>query len=685
MLNTAQEAFCSAPPGQAIRLLAPAGCGKTQSLLWRCRDLHARAQGQRFLLIAFTTAACEELRERVRDDPSLAPVAPGLTVRTLNSWGLRRLKSERPNLKVLTQTEHRTFAVLNQLGSVVEQYPRILKQLQSARKVHRSGQLLDAIDALKTLGFRHDRVSPKALEEHLGFLRSCGLDRHVSILAERLADADLVTDGTTACLFDEYMPFFAAATSELYKQSVITFDDQKYWAFIDLQKQLAKGSFWQGAVRSDHIFIDEFQDINPLDLALVRGISDINQTPLTIVGDDDQAIYEWRAATPDFILGPEQFLKRPYETIKLETNYRSPRNLVDMSQRLIRHNVFREDKAVSATAVVDARVEPLLVDDLSSAIDTVLDFVRAHPEYRSIALVARKRAQIVPYQVAFASNDTPFYAAEDLQVFLTDAFKSVLELLYIHQRQSVDASEYGVDPVTDLLKLCDLVATYPLQKANRERLLKHLQAGRSATPRQALARLSTFDKPLSGKNQGAGEAEQVSAAITRFFDAESVWAALEAMSENFVGLQRHYGKAQENIFYADPPFAHLAEFARRYDTDFKGFARDLKRAFETLARTKDEDEEITPKPVVRLMTALRAKGKEFDAVIVLDANERIWPAAWAQDDRQQEAERRLFYVAVTRAKKHLVILSNKKLYGRDAMPTPYLTEMGLVAGVAREG
>lgn len=77
------------------------------------------------------------------------------------------------------------------------------------------------------------------------------------------------------------------------------------------------------------------------------------------------------------------------------------------------------------------------------------------------------------------------------------------------------------------------------------------------------------------------------------------------------------------------------------------------------------------------MTALRAKGKEFVTVVILDANEGIWPSRLAEGDEDLEQERRLFYVAMTRAKKRLFFLCNMSLFDEPAFPTPYLAEMRL--------
>ena len=80
---------------------------------------------------------------------------------------------------------------------------------------------------------------------------------------------------------------------------------------------------------------------------------------------------------------------------------------------------------------------------------------------------------------------------------------------------------------------------------------------------------------------------------------------------------------------------------------------------------------------MHLMTALRAKGKEFDAVIILDCNDKIWPSKLAITPEQLEQERRVFYVAFTRAKKKLILLVNDSMLGEVAFPSPYIQELGL--------
>jgi DNA helicase-2/ATP-dependent DNA helicase PcrA len=331
---------------------------------------------------------------------------------------------------------------------------------------------------------------------------------------------------------------------------------------------------------------------------------------------------------------------------------------------------------------------------ITESIDFVVKEVRAMLASNSVnkvAIIGRKRGQIIPYQIMFASHNIPFYAAEDLQVFLSNAFGELKELLGIKARSGVGPIP-GIDPINDLMKLVNKVKRYPLSKKDGGELLKHLHSKRPKTLDACVASLRSYTGPLKGNNENAARSNSFADAVLELLKAKKVSEAIKAISDNFDGLQKDYGKSLEDIFYSDPPFLHLAEFAERYGTDYAAFYEDIDKAIATLARVpSDEDEAAEREPEwklpLHLMTALRAKGKEFDAVIILDVNQGIWPSKLATTEEQLEQERRIFYVAFTRARKRLTLLVCDSILGCAAVPSPYLAEMGLVAkplvGLAR--
>lgn len=691
-LDEFQLPFCT-DPRRALRLLAPAGSGKTHSLLWRC--LHQWEQPAktkpRFLLFTFTKAARDELRDRLRSDPSLRPISGVVEVSTLNAWGFRRLKSKSHNLRLLTSSQDMFFAVNNILQPVWSKHKRIEKLLKETKARNRAAKvIMDVMDGLKSLGFRHDQHHKvNEFVQHLAWLKQAGLGSYYNGLIQKLADIEIIdpkSPNITLDLEKHFLKFWHEASKLMRQMAVITLEDQKYWTWLELEESLAEGKFTTGMHRFDHVLVDEFQDVNCLDLRLLQSIAAVNKAELTVVGDDDQAIYEWRGASPEFILKPDDYVGSGFATHILSRNYRSPRNIVLLSQQLIRHNKRRVDKEIIPHSKVDAKVEVIGMSSLSETIDFVVAEVRAmlaNPEIKKVAIIGRKRGQIIPYQIVFASHNIPFYAAEDLQVFLSTAFGEMKDILGIKARAGAGPIP-GFDPIQDLVRLCDNVKRFPLSKTDRAALLRHLQSERPRTLPAAVTCLRAYTGTLKGTNQDGRMSQAYADAVQALLEAATVAGSIRALSDHFDGLQKDYGKSTEDIFYTDPPFLHLSEFAERYGSDYGAFYEDIEKAISTLARIPDDDDteqqQATPdwKLPLHLMTALRAKGKEFDVVILLDVNQEIWPSKLAETPDQLEQERRVFYVAMTRARKRLMMLVNDHLLGRPVLPSPYLAEMGLV-------
>lgn len=690
-LDDSQKAFCL-EPARGIRMLAPAGSGKTYSLLYRClTKFQAVEDGNvRFMVFTFTRAAGDELRDRLKRDPQFAPIRPFVDISTLNSWGFRWLKSRVENLRLVTNTKDRDFTMLNLLQPVWQKHKKIKNVMTDSRRKYRGArQIMDLMDQFKSMGFRHDdHASLDKFAHHINWLLNHKMDQHFLSIIILLCDLEIIDhhhqeSATIKEIYEHFFRFWKEATELMYNSAVLTLEDQKYWPLIELKNSVREGKFTTGMHRYHHILVDEFQDINVLDLNLLKVVAAQNKTDLTIVGDDDQAIYEWRFATPEFILNPDQMIAPGYETHILEVNYRSPKNIVSLSQKLIMHNKRRVDKQVRPASAMDAQIDVLSMPSLEKAVDYVASIVPAmlkDDSIRNIAIISRKRSQIIPYQIVFASADIPFYAAEDLHVLLSHAFEDLKVMLALKAQAAV-SPPFGPDPVEALLKLCDKVKHYPLKNSERGALKSHLLQSHPHTLEQAVEALYTYRGPLKGENKGGSMSASFYTAIRSLLTAGSVADAIRAISVAFEGLQKDYGKSLDDIFYADPPFLYLSEYANRYGSDYSAFYQDIDKAIATLAKTLPVDEEDNGdeawKRPLHLMTALRAKGKEFDVVIVLDCNSGIWPSKLATTEDQLEAERRLFYVAVTRTRKRLILLVDDKMFGETAMPTPYLSEMGL--------
>lgn len=692
-LDDSQRAFIEAPVRSDIRLLAPAGCGKTLCLLHRCRFLAEQsASGRpRFLIVTFTRAARDELRSRLNEDSEFASIRDQTEITTLNSWGYRRIKNAAFSPRLITSKKDFHFTMRNQLQPVWRKYKCVKGAIQNNNR-WKSNQaprnLMDMIDALKSLGFDHVRHTVFLdFFGHWKELERQGLEWRLEEQVNQLIKFDVLAEkangkganGRQKEFYDAFYGFWLEATERLIDESTFTLEDQKYFAFQDERTNVENKRFLSGAASYDHVFVDEFQDINPLDLALVRAIVDRSRTTLSIAGDDDQAIFEWRGATPEYILDPGDYFDSQFETNTLAVNYRSPANIVERSQLLIKNNLRRVPKQISAFSSSTAQIDILRVESLAEALDYAHDLVSSSIAQGTspsrVALISRKRSQIIPYQVFFASKDIPFCAAEDLQIFLSDTFERLIRLLTI--KEDSDRRRSTSNILNDVIFFCDYVSRYPLNKKTKFELRTSLQKCRPRTILKGIDALAGYRGELKGKNEEGETSLKMADAILAFVNAKSVSDALLSLSRSFEGLQFDFGKAEEDIFFADPPFYHLAEFARQYGTDYSSFADDIETAKDTLVFTPpfeghESKDDISKNPL-HLMTALRAKGKEFDKVVLLDVQDKIWPNKNAHTKEQKEAERRVFYVAFTRAKEQVTMLIRS-----GATASPYIQELGLV-------
>ncbi len=682
-LDESQLAFVNSPAPN-IRLLAPAGSGKTTTLLYRCRRLIGQSPKDKVLLFTFTRVACEELKQRLRTNPDFAEIRENVSVFTLNSYGNRLLKQRFAGFRQLgTDKKTRHFVLSNYLRPVVSASPVLAEKIESKSWVAKhSRAVLDLMDLMKSLGFDHEKMSSfEGFARHIVFLSENDMVLMVKSIIEKMKEIEcfggLQDKDTFKKAYANFVVFYAKATEMLKLQNQFTIEDQKYWGW-KLTQESPKVS---GAARYAHIMVDEFQDINPIDLLFVSSLRERHQATMTVVGDDDQTIFEWRGATPNYILKPGDFFtnngeKMTFETFVLAKNYRSPRNVVDISQRLIKRNTERVAKDVTAVSRAYADISVMTSDSYDEVVEAVEKDL-ANPEIKRIAVISRKKSHLIPYQIILAGRNQKFYAAEDLNVMLTDAFNVLKGMIDIKRRQKEMPRQSLMTVVEDLVRLCNAVFRYPMKRPDAEALKAWLYQGSYS---DIIGGIQHFAKMPFGQVKGIDPDKYVGR-LVQFARMETVADCIKCISEEFTGLKKDYRKADDDIFYADPPFPELAQFARRYDGDFSRFCCDIERTIATLSSViaADEDKDMSEADREKmnaklcLMTGLRTKGKEFDSVYVLHSDQDVWPIKMAVAEGRVEAERRLFYVAVTRAKKKLTFVT-----GSNQIPSPYLSEMGLI-------
>ena len=670
-VSTGLEAFS--------RVLAPAGSGKTITLLWKClRDSELSKGKNKYLIFTFTRVARDELRERLNNLPEFSSIKKLTRIETLNQWGYNYLKGIKDGLQLKTSKQDYYFLLNNNLRPLWEEKPFLAKL---AKLTYKYNDIVNIFSELKTLGFSHKykkAVLMTSFNEHLIWLEDNNLlnyfnEKIYSPLFElELLDFSKKDDVQKLKPFIE---FWQKSSDELWDQSIITLEDQKYWALTKMNEQYQDGKAFPVPQRYNHILVDEFQDINPLDLMLIKKLSELNKSKLTIVGDDDQAIFEWRASSPNFILKPEDYFNQEFKTYLLDINYRSPKNIVDLSQMLIKNNKRRVDKRVIPNSTNEALIK---IKEFANHIDSIQFVIKLAEEYtkkggkEKIAVISRKKAQLIPIQITLTSKDIDFFAKEDLNVLLSKAFNDLKRILEIVAEKNQRKSSENI--VEEILLMCNNVHRYSLKKDEYTKLRKYLI---SKSPRTFSAGLRTLqDYPDLLKSKSVDGFYQ---AIYNVINNDTVAEVIESIGDELQGLQKHYAKSDDDIFYKDPPFMYLVEYAERYNDNFWEFIEHVEVAINKMVSYEDYPDEFDEgiKSNIHLMTALRAKGKEFETVIILDANDEIWPIKHAKTEFELEQERRLFYVAMTRAKKTLIFLTIDEMLGRKMNISPYLKEMGL--------
>ena len=675
-LDQSQLDFCQSN-SLNNRLLAPAGCGKTNSLLYRCQYLLEKEnKPQRFLLLSFTNAAAAEMRERLDSDPDFAGLRDAVRATTLNAWGWRRLRGRHGSAKLLTDSRSRFFAVKNQLAPIVSRHPNITPLL---KKPGGPRDLMVVIDALKSLRFDHTQHTDfDKFNAHVDTLESRGLKALIAKQFDELSNMGVLesvdtNDGSDSesrrQFYDNFFLFWRQAVERLHSELTFTFEDQKYWNYLDLPT----ANPIPAPSRFPHVLVDEFQDINPLDLALIDLIVKAHQASLTIVGDDDQAIFEWRGASPEFILEPEVHFARRFTSHTLEVNYRSPRNIVHHSQKLIGHNKRRVSKIVHGLeANPDARIQIVPTMDIKTELDYVTDIVRETRPGR-VAVIGRMRYQLIPYEIHFASNEVEFETATDLDLFQNKAFQDITQMLEIRDRK--DEQNWPGQSVRSAIAMCDLIRRRPFGKKDREGMTAYLNSVTPATIHSAIMAIPGYPNALSGKT-----ASQLYEPATNFLNTDTTADALLCLDKEFDGLSYDFEKAEDEIFYVDPPLQQLASLVEQKGWTGIQLAQMIQKAQSRIREFNAQSEDnkgtqgLNQRPL-HLMTATRSKGKEFETVVILSALDQIWPHYKTESVAELEAERRLFYVAFTRAKEQVVML-----VGPDQAPlSPFIRELELPA------
>jgi superfamily I DNA/RNA helicase len=620
-----------------LLILAGAGTGKTRVIT--CRIAWMISQGvppEQILAVTFTNKASREMRERVagmlgRD------TAARVTVGTFHSFGAGLLRRHIGRLGYSAK-----FGIASQSYQV--------------------GLVKEIMGGVGAVGEGYDAEKFQA---------------RISLAKNALRTPD---DEFAAAAFPVDRKF--AEVYDLYRRrmkmmDLLDFDDllvlvlELWTRFPDVLEKHRE--------QFRYLMVDEYQDTNPVQFQIVRTLAG-PRANLCVVGDDDQSIYAWRGATVDNILRFEaNFDGMPVKVIRLEQNYRSTNNILEAANHVIKNNPLRHGKKLWSgkekgeplvcVRVTDDEAEGKLVADIARE----LQQTKKHA-WHDLAVLYRSNHQSRIFELALRQAKIPytivggksFYERKEVLdgISLLQAAWNPRDDLALLRVLNVPPRGVGEKSV-ERLKELQRVSSLPLQQILGENEFLHdLQ---SATAVEAVRSFrACLEKHRELFSQPGGLAGKVESLFQ-----ESGY--LDGLLKLYKQREDAMGRRENLLEFVNA----AAEFEQR-----EGAAAGLGAFLErfTLMDMNDKDEATSREDRgVTLMTVHAAKGLEFPAVVIVGLEHGLFPHEMAVDEGHTDEERRLFYVAITRAQKTLYLAhcERRKVRGNPVRrrPSEFLDEL----------
>ena len=448
---------------------------------------------------------------------------------------------------------------------------------------------------------------------------------------------------------DEFAEVFRSYEHQKKELKKFDFDDMLVQCYALFRKKPEILQGWQK--RFQYILIDEFQDINRVQYEVIRMLA-APRYNLFVVGDDDQSIYGFRGAKPGIMM---EFMKDypKAKRVLLDINYRSSAYIVNGALRVIGNNKIRFEKKIEAFQKADETVHVQEVKDPVQEAEYVLGKIKECQEkgiaYTDIAVLYRTNVDARAMSELMMEYQIPFVMKEHLnniyEHFIAQDISS-----YFHLSQG----EYS--------------RKYFLQIANRPNRFFSRDSMKGGT-----VTYDSLREYYRDKNWMRDRVDQLEWDMKMIKD-KTPYAAIQY-------IRKHMGYDEFLKDYAayrkisvEDLFAVLEEIWQ----NSKGY-RTIGDWFEHVERygeiLKEQNCKKNAAEGVNLMTMHAAKGLEFDTVFVIEADEGSSPYKKAVTDEEIEEERRLFYVAMTRAKRKLIISYVKEKNGKDMTPSRFVSEL----------
>lgn len=600
-----------------LLVMAGAGSGKTRVLVHRIAHLYGRGEApESFWVSTFTKKAATEMTRRLARLIG-EPAVEKMTIGTFHSWAYAVLRTEYLNLG----HERAKFDILRD-------YPQ--KQM------------------IKGLIGAKSRDYPEACEVSLHWAAALS---YIGRMKNDLIHPEDVAVDENSPKQASYQKVYEAYENHKNRKNLLDFDDllmcthdllEDCPEILDKYRQQYK---W--------FLVDEFQDTNHAQLAIMRMVSGLHGN-VTVVGDDDQSIYRFRGAKPEYILNFKG-LYRDATTIYLEENYRSCSKIVGLANQLIKNNRVRHGKkllpmlppagdpqlsiyahADEAAADIVQQIKALLYSGAKGGDMAVL--YRTNAQSRALEDVLVRAS--IPYSIIGSCG---FYARREIRDMLA-------YLRFVIDPDDREALSRIINVPTRYLGAKFLKRVYELSNITGRPAFDHI-LDPQLKPNQKKNAEMFYEKIAELSKLAVGPAKMISR-LRQDFDYDK-WL----ISED--------GDAEDADSFRIENLDELERAAEQYETipDFL--------AFVTKQQSQTKSKRPSPKKI-QLMTLHAAKGLEFPVVFLIGLSEGLLPHKRADDI---EEERRLCYVGITRAKRQLYLSGVRRHMGKTIEPSRFIEEV----------
>jgi len=590
-----------------LLVLAGAGSGKTRVITHRlARLVETGVDPRTIVAVTFTNKAAEEMRERAR---KLLGGRPLLSfVGTFHSFALRFLR------------RNAAAAGLAPRFSIADS----------------ADQLSLVKEAMDELGLSEQVFTPGAVRSRISHAKNA------------LLTAQAFADSQTDYAGERIGRVFLLYERKLAAAGALDFDDLIVRPVRLLRSRPDLLAAERARVR--HLLIDEYQDTNTVQDALVKLLGERAES-LCAVGDEDQAIYRWRGAEVEHILRFDEDFPGA-RIVPLERNYRSTAGILDAASGLVANNRRRRRKTLVADRGSGPRVRLWRFDEDRSEAEAVARALAERSEPGEVAILYRTNAQSRPFEEELVRRRIPYVVVGGMKFYERAEVKDALAYLRLAGRPDDDLAFRRVVNVP--ARGIGKTTLDQLAKAARERGVSWWQVSGEPPPglteraRTALSRFRALVSDLAAR----AETESPSALLEHLLEATG-YSALYHGSEEREDVAR-----RENL---EELVSSAREFERRSGEDAT-----LAEYLDSVSLATDADAAAGGRGVT-LSTLHAAKGLEFPAVFVVGLEEGYLPHGQSGEDEDElEEERRLLYVGMTRAKDELTLslAARRLVYGR---------------------